>query len=602
MNAVTIVIGSICILMIAYRLYGTFMAVKVLKLNDSQKTPAHELEDGKDYVPTNRWVTFGHHFAAIAAAGPLVGPILAAQFGYLPGLLWLLIGAVIGGAVHDAVVLFASMRQKGQSLSEVAKKELGPVAGFCTGLAMLFIITITMAGLSMVVLHALEKNPWGTFAVGITIPIAMGVGIYHKKTGNLKAASTVGFILILIAVFSGPYIQGTALGDFLTLDIKTLSIILPVYAFFAAALPVWLLLAPRDYLSSFMKIGVFIALIIGVFFVNPAIPFPAVTEFIHGGGPILAGPVWPFISITIACGAISGFHAFVGSGTTPKMLDRWSDIKVVGFGAMLVECLVGIMALIAATALHPGDYFAINSTPEVFKTLGMNVTALPQLSQEIGLNLEGRTGGAVTLAVGMTYIFTEIPWFSHLSSYFFQFVIMFEAVFILTAIDAGTRVSRYLIQDFFGEFYKPLKRVDWLPGSIFASALACFMWGYLLFSGDIGSVWALFGVSNQLMASIGLIIGATVILRIADKRSYMLTCLIPLAYLYVTVNYAGYWMVKNVYLNEAAAGYSILNATLSIIMLILGLIIMIAAIQKWTQLWRTPQAELAAKANLSQNI
>ncbi|WP_375346223.1 carbon starvation protein CstA [Priestia megaterium] len=602
MNAVTIVIGSICILMIAYRLYGTFMAVKVLKLNDSQKTPAHELEDGKDYVPTNRWVTFGHHFAAIAAAGPLVGPILAAQFGYLPGLLWLLIGAVIGGAVHDAVVLFASMRQKGQSLSEVAKKELGPVAGFCTGLAMLFIITITMAGLSMVVLHALEKNPWGTFAVGITIPIAMGVGIYHKKTGNLKAASTVGFILILIAVFSGPYIQGTALGDFLTLDIKTLSIILPVYAFFAAALPVWLLLAPRDYLSSFMKIGVFIALIVGVFFVNPAIPFPAVTEFIHGGGPILAGPVWPFISITIACGAISGFHAFVGSGTTPKMLDRWSDIKVVGFGAMLVECLVGIMALIAATALHPGDYFAINSTPEVFKTLGMNVTALPQLSQEIGLNLEGRTGGAVTLAVGMTYIFTEIPWFSHLSSYFFQFVIMFEAVFILTAIDAGTRVSRYLIQDFFGEFYKPLKRVDWLPGSIFASALACFMWGYLLFSGDIGSVWALFGVSNQLMASIGLIIGATVILRIADKRSYMLTCLIPLAYLYVTVNYAGYWMVKNVYLNEAAAGYSILNATLSIIMLILGLIIMIAAIQKWMQLWRTPQAELAAKANLSQNI
>lgn len=602
MNAVTIVIGSICILMIAYRLYGTFMAVKVLKLNDSQKTPAHEFEDGKDYVPTNRWVTFGHHFAAIAAAGPLVGPILAAQFGYLPGLLWLLIGAVIGGAVHDAVVLFASMRQKGQSLSEVAKKELGPVAGFCTGLAMLFIITITMAGLSMVVLHALEKNPWGTFAVGITIPIAMGVGIYHKKTGNLKAASTVGFILILIAVFSGPYIQGTALGDFLTLDIKTLSIILPVYAFFAAALPVWLLLAPRDYLSSFMKIGVFIALIVGVFFVNPAIPFPAVTEFIHGGGPILAGPVWPFISITIACGAISGFHAFVGSGTTPKMLDRWSDIKVVGFGAMLVECLVGIMALIAATALHPGDYFAINSTPEVFKTLGMNVTALPQLSQEIGLNLEGRTGGAVTLAVGMTYIFTEIPWFSHLSSYFFQFVIMFEAVFILTAIDAGTRVSRYLIQDFFGEFYKPLKRVDWLPGSIFASALACFMWGYLLFSGDIGSVWALFGVSNQLMASIGLIIGATVILRIADKRSYMLTCLIPLAYLYVTVNYAGYWMVKNVYLNEAAAGYSILNATLSIIMLILGLIIMIAAIQKWTQLWRTPQAELAAKAKLSQNI
>ncbi|MGM0754719.1 MAG: carbon starvation protein CstA [Bacillota bacterium] len=588
MNAVTIVIGSMCILAIAYRLYGTFMMVKVLKVTDDHPTPAHTLEDGKDYVPTNKWVTFGHHFAAIAAAGPLVGPILAAQFGYLPGLLWLLIGAVIGGAVHDLVVLFASMRKKGKSLSEVAKEELGPVAGFCTGLAMLFIITITMAGLSMVVLHALERNPWGTFAVGITIPIAMGVGLYYKKTGNLKLATSAGFILLMFGVFLGPNIQGTALGDFLTLDTKTLALALPIYAFFAAALPVWLLLAPRDYLSSFMKIGVFIALIAGIFVVNPAIQFPAFTEFVNGGGPVLAGPVWPFISITIACGAISGFHAFVGSGTTPKMLDRWSDMKPVAFGAMLVECLVGIMALIAATALHPGDYFAINSTPEVFRTLGMSVENLPQLSKEIGLDLEGRTGGAVTLAVGMAYIFTGIPFFSHLASYFFQFVIMFEAVFILTAIDAGTRVARYLIQDFFGEAYKPLKRNDWVPGSVFASALACFMWGYLLYSGDIGSVWALFGVSNQLMASVGLIIGATVVLKIADKRRYMLTCLIPLAYLYVTVNYAGYWMVANVYLNPEASGYSVLNAFLSIIMLILGFVIIVFAIKKWVEIWRDP--------------
>ncbi|MDX5483544.1 carbon starvation protein CstA [Bacillus pumilus] len=588
MNAVTIVIASMCILAIAYRLYGTFMMVKVLKVTDDHPTPAHTLEDGKDYVPTNKWVTFGHHFAAIAAAGPLVGPILAAQFGYLPGLLWLLIGAVIGGAVHDLVVLFASMRKKGKSLSEVAKEELGPVAGFCTGLAMLFIITITMAGLSMVVLHALERNPWGTFAVGITIPIAMGVGLYYKKTGNLKLATTAGFILLMVGVFLGPNIQGTALGDLLTLDTKTLALALPVYAFFAAALPVWLLLAPRDYLSSFMKIGVFIALIAGIFVVNPTIQFPAFTEFVNGGGPVLAGPVWPFISITIACGAISGFHAFVGSGTTPKMLDRWSDMKPVAFGAMLVECLVGIMALIAATALHPGDYFAINSTPEVFRTLGMSVENLPQLSKEIGLDLEGRTGGAVTLAVGMAYIFTGIPFFGHLASYFFQFVIMFEAVFILTAIDAGTRVARYLIQDFFGEAYKPLKRNDWVPGSVFASALACFMWGYLLYSGDIGSIWALFGVSNQLMASVGLIIGATVVLKIADKRRYMLTCLIPLAYLYVTVNYAGYWMVANVYLNPDASGYSVLNAVLSIIMLILGFVIIVFAIKKWVDIWRDP--------------
>ncbi|KML04168.1 carbon starvation protein CstA [Bacillus altitudinis] len=588
MNAVSIVIGSMCILAIAYRLYGTFMMVKVLKVTDDHPTPAHALEDGKDYVPTNKWVTFGHHFAAIAAAGPLVGPILAAQFGYLPGLLWLLIGAVIGGAVHDLVVLFASMRKKGKSLSEVAKEELGPVAGFCTGLAMLFIITITMAGLSMVVLHALERNPWGTFAVGITIPIAMGVGLYYKKTGNLKLATSAGFILLMLGVFLGPNIQGTALGDLLTLDTKTLALALPIYAFFAAALPVWLLLSPRDYLSSFMKIGVFIALIAGIFVVNPTIQFPAFTEFVNGGGPVLAGPVWPFISITIACGAISGFHAFVGSGTTPKMLDRWSDMKPVAFGAMLVECLVGIMALIAATALHPGDYFAINSTPEVFRTLGMSVENLPQLSKEIGLDLEGRTGGAVTLAVGMAYIFTGIPFFSHLASYFFQFVIMFEAVFILTAIDAGTRVARYLIQDFFGEAYKPLKRNDWVPGSVFASALACFMWGYLLYSGDIGSIWALFGVSNQLMASVGLIIGATVVLKIADKRRYMLTCLIPLAYLYVTVNYAGYWMVANVYLNPEASGYSVLNAVLSMIMLILGFVIIVFAIKKWIEIWRDP--------------
>ncbi|MCY8932582.1 carbon starvation protein CstA [Bacillus atrophaeus] len=594
MNAVTIVIASICILAIAYRLYGTFMMVKVLKVNDDKPTPAHTHEDGKDYVPTNKWVTFGHHFAAIAAAGPLVGPILAAQFGYLPGLLWLLIGAVIGGAVHDIVVLFASMRKNGKSLSEVAKDELGPVAGFCTGLSMLFIITITMAGLSMVVLHALERNPWGTFAVGITIPIAMGVGIYYKKTGNLKLASTVGFLFLLAGVFIGPWVQTTALGDILTLETKTLAIALPVYAFFAAALPVWLLLAPRDYLSSFMKIGVFIALIAGVFIVNPAIPFPAFTEFVKGGGPVLAGPVWPFISITIACGAISGFHAFVGSGTTPKMLNKWSDMKPVAFGAMLVECLVGIMALIAATALQPADYFAINSTPEVFRTLGMNVVHLPELSREIGLDLEGRTGGAVTLAVGMTYIFTGMPFFSHLASYFFQFVIMFEAVFILTAIDAGTRVARYLIQDFFGEVYKPLKKTDWLPGSVFASALACLMWGYLLYSGDIGSIWALFGVSNQLMASVGLIIGATIVLKIADKRRYILTCLIPLAYLYVTVNYAGYWMVRYVYLNPEAAGYSVLNGALSIIMLLLGLVIIIAAVKKWAQMWRDPSLRMEA--------
>jgi carbon starvation protein len=599
MNAVSIVIGSVCILLIAYRLYGTFMASKVLKIDELEDekvpTPSQKFNDGRDYVPTNKWVTFGHHFAAIAAAGPLVGPVLAAQFGYLPSLLWLLIGAVIGGAVHDLVVLFCSMRRDGKSFSEVAKEELGPVAGFCTGLAMLFIITITMAGLSLVVLHALERNPWGTFAVGITIPIAMGVGLYHRKTGNLKLATIVGFTLIMVAVVFGHYLNGTWLGDLLTFDAKTLAIILPIYAFFAAALPVWLLLQPRDYLSTFMKVGVFAALIIGVIAINPSIEFPAFTNFL-GGGPVVAGPVWPFVSITIACGAISGFHVFVGSGTTPKMLNRWKDAKPVAFGSMLVECIVAVMALVAAVSLEPADYFAINSSPEKYAELGMEPVHLAHLEDEVNMDLEGRTGGAVTLAVGMTYIFKAVPIFENLAAYFYQFVILFEAVFILTAIDAGTRTARYLIQDFFGNFIKPLKRMDSIGANITASAIACFAWGYLLFSGDISSVWALFGVSNQLMASIGLIIGATVILKIADKRWYMLTCLIPLIYLYVTVNVAGFWMIKNVYLNSANAGYNVINGVLSVIMLVLGIVIMVSAITKWAQLWKIPQPELVKRS------
>jgi carbon starvation protein len=374
------------------------------------------------------------------------------------------------------------------------------------------------------------------------------------------------------------------LGDWLTLSERTVSVAIPAYAFFATALPVWLLLTPRGYLSSFMKIGVFGALVVGVVFINPVIQFPALTEFIHGGGPVIAGPVWPFISITIACGAISGFHAFIGSGTTPKLVDKWSDIMPVAFGAMLAECVVGVMALIAATVLHPADYFAINAAPAVFKALGMGVVDLPRLSQEIGMDLYGRTGGAVTLAVGMTEIFTKIPWFSQLAAYFFQFVVMFEAVFILTAVDSGTRVARYLIQDLGGEVYKPLKRIDWMPGALGASLLACVLWGYLLNSGDINSVWTLFGVSNQLMASIGLMVGATIILRLAQKRIYMLTCLVPLAYLYVTVNYAGYWMITNVYLNPAVKGYNVFNATLSIIMLVLGVVIMLASLLRWKQL------------------
>ena len=585
-QAIYFVIATVCVLALAYRIYGIFFVSKVLAADDSEVTPSHQFKDGKNYVPTKKWVNAGQHFAAIAAAGPLVGPVLAAQFGYLPGFIWLLVGAVIGGAVHDTVVLFASMKHQGKSLSEVAKAELGPVAGWSTGLAMLFIITITMAGLSIVVVHALERNAWGTFAVFMTVPIAIALGLYERFFGASKWGTYIGVAAVIASVAAGPHLQGTLLGDWLTLHKTTVSWLLPVYAFFATALPVWLLLTPRGYLSSFMKIGVFAALIVGVVFINPTIQFPALTEFIHGGGPILKGSVWPFISITIACGAISGFHAFIGSGTTPKLVDKWSDIRPVAFGGMLAECMVAVMAMIAATSLHPADYFAINSTPEVFKTLGMTVVDLPELSEKMGIDLYGRTGGAVTLAVGMTYIFTKLSWFSDLAAYFFQFVIMFEAVFILTAVDSGTRVSRYLIQDLLGDFFPAMKRLDSMPAAIIASVIACVLWGYLLLSGDISSVWALFGVSNQLMASVGLMIGATIIMRISKKRIYALTCLIPLAYLFVTVNYASYWMIANVYLAAGTKGYNLFNALIASSMMVLGFVILIASLKRWAVLWK----------------
>ena len=580
-HALPYVLAALCILALTYRTYGVFFVRKILRADDSTPTPSHLYADGKNYVPTRKWATAGQHFAAIAAAGPLVGPVLAAQFGFYPGFIWLLAGAVIGGAVHDTVVLFASMKLRGLSLSEIAKAELGPLAGWCTGLAMLFIITVTMAGLSMVVVNALDHNPWGTFAVFAIVPIAIALGLSEHYVGVSKIATAIAMIAIIAGVLAGPAINHSALGQWLMLNKQTLSFILPAYAFLMSALPVWLLLTPIGYLSSFIKIGVFAALVVGVIFVNPAIQFPAFMGAFAGGGPVVTGPVWPFVSITIACGAISGFHAFVGSGVTPKIIDKWSDILPVAFGSMLVECLVGIMALVAACSLHPEDWFAINAAPAAFAKLGMHTVELPRFVSEIGINLAGRTGGAVTLAVGMTNIFTGLPWFKNLASYFFQFVIMFEAVFILTAVDSGTRIARYLLQDLSGTFYAPLKRVDWMPGMLATSFVTCLLWGYLLASGDIASIWALFGVSNQLMASVGLIIGATVIRKLSRRRRTMLTCLVPLAYLFVTVYTAGIWTTTHVYLNPAAKGHNLFNATITIIELILGAIILVSALARW---------------------
>lgn len=590
MNALYLVIGAACILILAYRFYGGFVAAKVLVLREDRVTPAHEFENGKDYVPMNKWIAFGHHFAAIAAAGPLVGPILAAQFGYLPGTLWILIGAVIGGAVHDMVVLFASVRHQGRSLSDIARDEIGPVAGIAVGLAILFTITITMAGLSLVVVNALKENPWGTFCVASTIPIAMVVGLLIKaRPDKLSVWTALGMILIVLAVVFGDEIKGSVIGSWLTLSAQEVKLALPVYAFFAAALPVWFLLAPRDYLSSYMKIGTIAALAIGIIFVAPAMKMPAVMEqFLAGGGPIIKGPVWPFVSITIACGAISGFHALIGSGTTPKMIDNEKDILLVGFGGMLVEAFVAIMALISACVLDPADYLGIALKPETLAALHMNVVDLPALSQMIGIDLTNRPGGAVTLAVGMADIFRRLPGMSHLMSYWYNFAILFEAVFILTAIDAGTRVARYIVQDYFGQLYPRLRDNNWLPGNIGASLLVSFLWGYLLYGGDIATVWPLFGVSNQLLASIALAIGTSLILRRRTNVYYGLVTAVPMVYLFCSVMVAGYWTIVHQYLPEGKT----LNTVLSIIMMGLSVVVMADATAKWVGLVR---ARLAGK-------
>jgi len=583
MHALYLLIAAACVLIIGYRFYGTFLATKVLACDPNNKTPAVRLNDGHDYVPTNKWVTFGHHFAAIAAAGPLVGPVLAAQFGYAPGFLWILAGAVLGGAVHDMVVLFASVRHDGQSLAQIAQKEVGPVTGIAASIALLFVLLITMAGLSLVIVNALKFNPWGTFTVTMTIPIAIFVGIYMRfiRPGKLGEASAIGVALIFLAVILGPYVKSSAFGSLFTYGETVIKLALPIYAFFAAALPVWLLLAPRDYLSSYLKIGTIAALAIGIVFVNPVLEMPAITQFVSGGGPIIAGKVWPFVFITIACGAISGFHSTIAAGTTPKMIENEKHIQIVGYGGMLVEAAVAVMALIAASALPVGDYFAINtSSAEVYNTLGMNVDKLPMLSQMIGEDLAHRPGGAVSLAVGMSYIFSRIRGLEHLLPYWYQFAIMFEAVFILTAVDAGTRAARYVVQDMLGAVYKPFKKVNWMPGAIIAATLVCFAWGYLLYGGDISTVWPLFGVSNQLLASVALVIGTSLILKNTGRISYALCTFLPFCFLFVTTLTASYYNVVNVYI----PGGKTINVILSIIIAILAFVIVGDAIVKWKKI------------------
>ncbi|HEX3012500.1 MAG TPA: carbon starvation protein A [Syntrophomonadaceae bacterium] len=583
MNGLSLVIAAACIFLLAYRFYGAFMASKVLALDETRVTPAISLNDGKDYVPTNKWVVFGHHFAAIAGAGPLIGPVLATQFGYLPGTLWILIGAVTGGAVHDMVILFASIRYNGMSLAEIAKKELGSFSGVLTSIAILFILVITMAGLALAVINALFGSPWGTFTVGVTIPIAIFVGVYYRwlRPDKLGEATVIGVSLVMLGVIAGPYVQQSALlAPMFTFSKEQLAVILAVYGFVAAALPVWLLLQPRDYLSTYMKIGVILLLAIGVIIVNPSLQMPAITNFVHGGGPVIPGKVWPFMFITIACGAVSGFHALIASGTTPKMLKNEKDILPIGFGGMLVEGFVAIMALIAASSLFPADYFAINTAPQVFEKLGMQVKELAVLSNMVGENVAGRPGGAVSLAVGMSHIFSSIPGLNHLMNYCYHFIIMFEALFILTTIDAGTRVGRYILQEMGGVVYKPLKNHNWWPGTITCSMVISFAWGYLVYGGSISVIWPLFGVANQLLATMVLGIGTTMIIRMGKGR-YAWSTLIPMCFMAVTTVGAGYLNIFTIYL----PGGKILLAVLTAIMMILVVAVLIESIKKWVELY-----------------
>jgi carbon starvation protein len=548
MNSLVLLVIALCVFALAYRYYAAFIAARALLLDDRNVTPAIRCNNGQDYVPTNKWVVFGHHFAAIAGAGPLIGPTLAAQYGWGPGFFWILLGSVFAGCVHDMVILFGSVRHGGQSIAVIARRDVGRVTGFLTAIAILFVIVASLAGLGIAVVNAMKNNAWGTFSISMTIPIAMAVGFYMFKLrpGSILSGSIVGVVLVCAAVFCGPWVAASSLGAHFTFDAKTLSIALPVYGFCAAILPVWLLLAPRDYLSTFMKIGVIGALAVGVFLVHPNLQMPLTSKFVNGGGPIIAGPWWPYVFITIACGAISGFHALIASGTTPKLIEKESHIPMIGYGAMVTEAFVSLMALIAATTLIPADYFAINTSKEKFDALGMAVVNLPELCQLVGIDVAHRPGGAVSLAVGMAHVFANVgAGLQHTMKYWFQFIIMFEALFILTTIDAGTRVGRYILQDVFGYAYAPFRRVDWIPGVLICGAVISIAWGYLLYTGDISSIWPMFGAVNQTLSALALAIGTTIILRVSRRKAYALVTAIPCLFLTVVTFTADVLNLRN---------------------------------------------------------
>lgn len=561
-NAMWLVIAAVCCYAVAYRFYSKFLAAKVFGLDDRRKTPAEVNNDGKDYVPTNKWVLFGHHFAAIAGAGPLVGPVLAAQMGYLPGMLWIIVGVVIGGAVQDFIILFASMRRNGKSLGEMIKDEIGPVTGTIAMVGILGIMIILLAVLGLVVVKALIGSPWGMFTIAATIPIALLMGVYMRfiRPGRVGEASLIGLVLLMLSLTGGKYVAESAvLAPLFTYKGETIALLMIAYGFVASVIPVWLLLAPRDYLSTFLKVGTIIGLALGILAAMPDLAMPAVTKFVDGTGPVFAGNLFPFLFITIACGAVSGFHALISSGTTPKMVERESHARPIGYGAMLTESFVAIMALVAACVITPGSYFAINSPAAVIGTdvakaaatvssWGFTITPddLNALAKDVGEStVLSRTGGAPTFAIGMSHILSAVIGGKAFMAFWYHFAILFEALFILTTVDAGTRVGRFLIQDLLRFAYKPLGNTASTTGNLIATALCVAGWGYFLYQGvidplgGINSLWALFGISNQMLAGIALILGTTILFKMG-KKAYAWVTLVPTAWILVVTMTAGY--------------------------------------------------------------
>jgi carbon starvation protein len=601
-NGFWLMLGALGVYAIFYRYYSAFLAAKVMVLDDTRVTPAHRFKDGHNFCPTNKVVLWGHHFAAIAGAGPLIGPVLAAQFGYLPGMIWLVFGVCLAGAVHDFIILAASVRRNGRSLADMARTEVSPISGAVATIAIMFIIVVALAVLGFVVMKALADSAWGVFTIAMSIPIALLMGLYMERLrpGKTGEASMIGIALLVLAVILGgwfqpgqPWAQWAHLFSWSEGNITTA---IAGYGLIASILPVWLLMCPRDYLSSYMKVGTVALIVLAVLVIRPDIQAPALSQFVGGGGPIVKGALFPFVFITIACGAISGFHSLVSSGTTPKMVDKESHTRPIGYGAMLMESLVGVTALIAACSLFPADYFQINLSAEAFQELARNVDLghghLGELARLVGEpNLAGRTGGGVSLAVGVAQIFGQFPGAQAMMSYFYHFIIMFEALFVLTTIDTGTRIARFLAQESLGRFYAPLGRKDWMPGVIGLSLLIVAGWAYFIYTGTIQTLWPMFGVANQLLAVVALAVGTTIIINEGRSR-YAWVTLGPMIFVGITTVVGGFLSIKDIfiplYLNPqtpADATKGLLNSSLTAIMMVCVFVILVDAVPRWRKHW-----------------